>query len=131
MIVDSSALVAILLDEPDAKRYMKVLMTTQNVRVSAVTAVETAIVTIRRAGINAEPDVASLFDVLNIEVVPFGSDQVMLAQEAYRTYGKGRRHPAKLNFGDCFSYALAKVTGEPLLFKGSDFTHTDIASALA
>jgi ribonuclease VapC len=131
MIVDSSALVAVLFDEPDAKRYVKLLMTAQNVRVSAVTAVETAIVTIRHAGINAEPDVVSLFDILNIEVVPFGSDQVRLAQEAFRTYGKGRRHPAKLNFGDCFSYALAKVTGEPLLFKGDDFTHTDVKSALA
>ncbi len=130
MIVDSSALIAILFDEPEARQFMKSLMTTQYVRVSAVTAVETAIVVMRRVGTEAEPDVASLFGILGIEVVPFGPDQVVLAQEAFRTYGKGRS-PARLNFGDCFSYVLAKASGEPLLYKGNDFAQTDIVSALA
>lgn len=130
MIVDSSALIAMLFNEPEARTFMRKLMTSRPVRISAVTAVETAIVTIRKVGLDSEPDVASLFDILNIEVVDFSSTQVKLAQEAFRTYGKGR-HRAALNFGDCFSYALAKAYREPLLYKGNDFVHTDIVSALA
>jgi len=70
------------------------------------------------------------FKEANISVEPVTLEQARLAREAYRDFGKGSGHPAKLNFGDCFAYALAKATGEPLLFKGDDFIHTDISSAL-
>lgn len=129
MIVDSSALIAVLFNEPESRTFTRMLMTSRPVRISAVTAVETAIVTIRKVGLGAEPDIASLFEILGIEVVDFSADYVRLAQEAFRTYGKGR-HCAALNFGDCFSYALSKATGEPLLYKGNDFSQTDIVSAL-
>lgn len=126
MIVDSSVLVAILFGEPDAAALVKGLMDEVRVRVSTATVLETALVVSPALG--AELD--QLIAELGLEVSPFDTEQLSAARTAMETYGKGRGSRAQLNYGDCMSYALAKVTGEPLLFKGEDFTHTDITSAL-
>jgi ribonuclease VapC len=119
MVVDTSALLAILLKEADAG----------HVRLSAATAIELNLVAISRGGAAAVQEVDLLLERCDAEIVPVHGDQVVLARNAFLTFGKGR-HPAKLNFGDCFSYALAKAYMEPLLYKGSDFAQTDIDPAL-
>lgn len=126
MIVDTSVLVALLLREPDAAFLVKVMAHAPARRLSAASYVElTAVVDGRR-----DPVLSSALEVairrLGIEVVPFTPGQARLAREAYRTFGRGSGHPAHLNMGDCFAYALAKDLGEPLLFKGQDFALTDI-----
>ena len=130
MIVDSSALVAIVRDEPDAERYAVALATAPMVAMSAVNWMEAAIV-VDSVG---DPASSRRFDdlvrVARIDVVAVTPEQASLARQAYRDFGRGSGHRARLNFGDCFSYALAANTGRPLLFKGNDFTHTDLASAL-
>jgi ribonuclease VapC len=130
MIVDTSALMAILLEEPGAERFSLALLDAGLARISAATALETAVVAIRRVGPDGESKVDRLFAQFRLEVVPLDREHVQLARAGFRNYGKGR-HEAALNFGDCFSYALAKATGEPLLYKGNDFAQTDIVSALA
>ncbi len=124
MIADSSALVAILNGEPEEDEF-KAAIATHPTRISATTVLEIAIV-IR------EPRY-QLLDVLledtEIAVVPFDGAQARVAREAYARFGKKSGSPARLNLGDCMAYALAKVSGEPLLFKGDDFTHTDITPA--
>lgn len=124
MIVDSSALVAILRDEPEAPEFRH-LVAANPTRVSAATALETAIV---MTGARHH-EVDRLLSDAEIGVVPFDGDHARLAREAYARFGKHPGSKAKLNFGDCMAYALAKDTGEPLLFKGDDFTHTDITPA--
>ena len=126
MIVDSSALVAILFGEPDAAALSRVLMDAVRVRVSTATVLETALVVSPALGTELDQLIAEL----GLEVSPFDTEQLSAARTALETYGKGRGNRAQLNYGDCMSYALAKVTGEPLLFKGDDFTHTDITPAL-
>ncbi len=125
MIIDSSAIVAILRQEPEAEVFAGAVER-HPTRVSAATVLETALV--------LRSPMASALDRLladgRLDIVDFDSTQLRVAREALSTYGRGTGSPAQLNFGDCFSYALAKVTGEPLLFKGDDFTHTDITSAL-
>jgi ribonuclease VapC len=131
VIVDSSALIAVLRSEPDSERILSTLAKSAgNVSISASTLLETHIVVQRLKVEGLEASLTALVDELSIKVASFGSSQQQLAADAHRTYGKGSGHPAKLNFGDCFSYALAKERGEPLLFKGDDFTQTDIESAL-
>jgi ribonuclease VapC len=129
VIVDASALIAVLRDEDDAERIIDVLAASSETRMSAASWLETAIV----VDGNADPVLSRRFDDLiaatGIALEPVTADQVRLARQAYRDFGKGR-HPAGLNFGDCFSYALARLTGEPLLFKGEDFALTDLASAV-
>ena len=131
MILDASAFIAILRDEPEALLFATAIENIAARRISAVNFVEAAVV------IDGSRDaVASRrFDQLCLEaqliVEPVTEAQARIAREAYRDFGKGSGHPARLNFGDCFAYALAKVTGEPLLFKGDDFTHTDIEPAFA
>src|SRR6266851_2843060 len=98
MVIDSSALIALLLGEPETADF-----------VSAIAAASTRLV-----------------GELSVEIIPFTHDQAVIAIAAYRQYGKGSGHPAGLNFGDCFTYALAKLTGEPVLFKGNDFSRTDL-----
>src|SRR6266404_3062462 len=131
MIVDTSALVAILRDEPDAKDCAFAIERSPKRRVSAANFVETALV----IDGSRDPIASRRFDDLvkeaRIVIEPVTETQARIAREAYRDFGKGSGHPAKLNFGDCFAYALAKATGEPLLFKGDDFIHTDIISARA
>lgn len=129
MIVDSSALLAILRDEPEAARCSQAIERAAQRRLSAANFLETAIV----IDGSRDPVASRRFDELIREaallIEPVTENQAQIAREAYRDFGKGSGHPARLNFGDCFAYALAKVTGEPLLFKGSDFSKTDIASA--
>jgi ribonuclease VapC len=130
MIIDASALIAILRDEPDASLYARAIEEATRRRVSAVNFVEAAIV----IDGSRDPVASRRFDELSavaeLIVEPVTREQAQLAREAYRDFGKGSGHPARLNFGDCFSYALAKVTSEPLLFKGEDFAKTDLQSAL-
>ncbi len=131
MIVDSSALMAIVLGEPDGKALLRTLSRTRNRKISAATWVEVHLVV---ESLDQHPAVGDRFGDLmtrlNLEIVAVDADMAWAARSANLTYGKGR-YPARLNFGDCFSYALAKQTGEPLLFKGNDFNQTDIVSALA
>ena len=130
MIIDASALIAILRDEPDASLYARAIEEATLRRVSAVNFVEAAIV----IDGSRDPVASRRFDELStaarLIVEPVTREQAQLAREAYRDFGNGSGHPARLNFGDCFSYALAKVTSEPLLFKGEDFAKTDLQSAL-
>ena len=129
MIVDSSALIAIIFGEPEGDHLLKVLMA-GSPRISAATYFETGMVIDRKAedGFPAEA-FERLLTMTRIEVVPVTRGQAVLARAAYRAFGKGN-HRAGLNFGDCFTYALARETGEPLLFKGDDFARTDIEPAL-
>lgn len=130
MIVDTSAIVAILRDEPDAAQFAGAIDAAKIRRVSAVNWVEAAVV----IDGSRDPVATRKFDdfireaALKIEIVD--AEQARIAREAYRDFGKRSGHPAALNFGDCFAYALAKATNEPILFKGRDFTHTDLTSAL-
>jgi ribonuclease VapC len=125
VIVDSSALVAILWAERDAPAFGHAIEA-RPAQVSAATLVETAIV----LGEEVHTRLDELIQASGLVVVPFDHEQYRIARVAYARYGKGSGSPARLNFGDCFSYALAKTTGQPLLFKGDDFTHTDVEPAL-
>ncbi len=116
MILDTSALVAILRDEPEAAAFARAIAAAPVRRLSVVNWLEAAIVIdVREAGLLLEP---------------VDAEQARIAREAYRDFGRGSGHPARLNFGDCFAYALAKARSEPLLFKGEDFGHTDVESAV-
>lgn len=130
MVVDSSALVAIFLLEPDAPALTRMLATDPRPRVSAANLVETLIVLTSKTRRDVRGDVTDLLGRTDAEVCPVTPDQAWLAGEAFRRFGKGR-HAAALNFGDCFAYALAKELDLPLLFKGDDFAKTDIRPALA
>jgi ribonuclease VapC len=127
MIVDSSALVAMMLSEPESQR-IKAAIGNASCRLAAPTYLESSMVLTSRAGLDAARDLDMVITYLDIEVVPFTRSQASLARDAFHRFGKGR-HPAGLNFGDCMAYALAKETGEELLFKGTDFAQTDIAIA--
>jgi ribonuclease VapC len=126
MVVDTSAVMAILLGEPEAERIARALVSDPRPIMSALTAVETGIVIEARKGANGSREWELLAFKANIEFVAFSSAQHTLALEAWRKYGKGR-HDAALNLGDCCAYALAAHTGQPLLCKGADFAATDIA----
>ena len=130
MIVDASALIAILRGEPDAANYAEAIEAASERRISAANFLETAIV----IDGSRDPVASRRFDDLlreaQIDIEPVTEAQARIAREAYRDFGRGSAHPARLNFGDCFAYALARATGEPLLFKGDDLGHTDIAPAL-
>lgn len=130
MIVDSSALIAILRAEPDAALFAEALATSEVNRLSAASFVETAAV----VDAGGDPVTSRRFDALlkaaRIQIADVTAAQALLARGAYREFGKGSGHPAGLNFGDCFAYALARDLDEPLLFKGNDFVHTDVLPAL-
>jgi ribonuclease VapC len=131
MIIDTSAIVAILRDEPEAVFYARAITEAAVRRVSAVNFVESAVV----IDASRDPIATRRFDDFiteaSIFIEPVTAIQAQISREAYRDFGKGSGHPARLNFGDCFAYALAKTSGEPLLFKGGDFAHTDIVPALS
>ena len=131
MIIDTSAIVAILRDEPEASACANAIANTSSRRVSAVNYVEAAVV----IDGNRDPVASRRFDDLfregNLVVEHVTEAQARIAREAYRDFGKGTGHRAGLNFGDCFAYALAKATGEPILFKGDDFKHTDLTPVIA
>jgi len=131
MIIDTSALIAILRDEPEAAAYAKAVARARSRRVSAVNYVEAAVVIDGSRDPVASRRFDQLFQEADIVVEPVTEAQARIAREAYRDFGKGSGHAAGLNLGDCFAYALAKATGEPILFKGDDFGRTDLTPALA
>lgn len=126
MIVDTSALVAVLLDEPDGPAIARAMSTAPACRISAATYLELAIVVDSRRDAALSGAIDALLRRGRIEVVPFTSAQARIARTAYQQFGRGSGHPAQLNMGDCFAYALARDLGESLLFKGRDFALTDI-----
>jgi ribonuclease VapC len=130
VIVDSSALIAILRQEPGAETLADAIDGAPVVRISAGTMFEASMVADRMQSPGFGQRFDALCERMAMSVAPFDEHQARIAREAYRKFGKGSGHKARLNFGDCFAYALAKVTGEPLLYKGADFGETDVASAL-
>lgn len=130
MIVDTSAIVAIALDEPQRNRLVDVLLDAAEPKISAATIVEIGAVLVRRLAPEDFRRIERLIDQLGVQTVPFDSEQAASATRAYREFGRGSGHPAGLNLGDCYSYALADVTGEPLLYVGDDFSHTDVVAAV-
>jgi len=131
VIVDTSALLAILRAEPDAASYAKAIADATVRRISAANYVEAAAVIDGGHDAIASRRFDELLREARFVIEPVTEAQAHLARQAYRDYGRGSGHPARLNFGDCFAYALARATGGPLLFKAEDFRHTDIAPALA
>ena len=129
MVVDSSAILAIAFGEPDHLPYLKAIDSAETVTMSAATLFECRLVALRKAGEAQENDLLELLAEMKIRVAHFDEAQAVLAADAFRRYGKGR-DKAALNFGDCFSYALAKNLDEPLLYKGGDFARTDVAAAV-
>jgi len=129
MVIDTSVVVAIVLGEPDADAFRAAMKRDRVWLISVASVLESAIVLQKRLGENGESTLDEFLRPLPIEIRPVDMAQLKWARTALKRFGRGR-HPAKLNFGDCFAYALAKTTGEPLLFKGGDFAHTDIAAAV-
>ena len=130
MIVETSALVAIVANEPERAAFIEAIRDDPDPIMSAASYFEAAIIADRRGKSVMATEIDVVVDALEIDVVPFTRAQARIARDAYRDYGKGSGHPAQLNFGDCFAYALAVDSGEPLLYKGADFTHAGIRSAL-
>ncbi len=130
MIVDSSAVIAILAGEPEAAVMTGALETASRIAIAAPTLVELYVVADRARDPRARSALDDLLREIDPRIEPFTAEHAAIARQAHRDYGRGSGHPARLNFGDCFAYALAKATGEPLLYKGDDFVHTDIRSAL-
>lgn len=130
MIIDTSAIIAILGNETEAPRFARAIAGDSSRRVSAVNYVEAAAAIDASRGPVASREFDQLFHETKLVVEPVTPAQARIAREAYRDFGKGSKHPAGLNLGDCFAYALATEAAEPLLFKGNDFKHTDIRSAL-
>lgn len=129
IVVDSSAIIAILLDESDAAAFLNVLAAATDPRLSAVTNYEIRTVAFSRGRERLLNEYELLFETAGLTIAPFDEQQSMLAFEGFRRWGKGI-HPAGLNFGDCAAYALAKSLDAPLLFKGEDFARTDVRLAL-
>ena len=126
MVIDTSALIAILLGEPEAKLFARLIAADASERlVSSFSALEAAIVIQARKGDAGVRELDLLFQSAKLTILSLDAEQVLLARNAYREFGKGR-HPAKLNLGDCCSYALARASKKSLLFKGEDFSKTDI-----
>ena len=129
MIIDTSALIAILRVEDDARDMALAIERAEVRRISAANYLEAAAVIDASRDPVASRRFDELVDTADLQVEPVTHDQARIARDAYRDFGKGSGHKAGLNFGDCFAYALAKDTGEPLLFKGDDFAQTDVAAA--
>ena len=128
MIIDSSAVLAVLFGEADAETYEKGIATASPCRMSVANVLEASIVVESRGGAAAGHELDVFLERAGIELIPVTLEHLEAARRAWRRFGKGH-HPAALNFGDCFAYALAKVENEPLLFKGDDFTRTDVEAA--
>ena len=126
MIIDTSAVVAIVQSEPDAEQLLEAMRDADGLWMATPTALELSIV----LGAERTDRAMDLLRQLGVRLVDFTSAHLLVAQHAHATYGRKSGSPAKLNFGDCMTYALAKVADEPLLFKGDDFTHTDITPAI-
>jgi ribonuclease VapC len=129
LILDSSALLALVFREPGHRRLLGAIAGARWLGVGAPTLAETGIVLETRLGAEARPTLAMLVEEIGLVVVPFEAIHAREAREAFRRYGRGR-HPAALNFGDCLTYAIARVAGQALLFVGSDFRQTDLEPAL-
>jgi len=129
MVIDTSALIAILFGEPEALAFSRAVADESRKLISAFNALETEIVVEARKGEAGGRELDLLLHRAQIEIVAMNADQAELARTAWRKYGRGN-HPAGLNIGDCCAYALAKYSGEPLLFKGIDFSQTDIPAAI-
>ncbi len=130
MIVDTSAVIAILRGEPSAEQLAEAILAAGGARISAASYVEVAAVVDRIGDPVLSRRLDELLAVLGVGLAPFDAAQAMAARAAYADFRKGSGHPAGLNFGDCLSYGLAKAAGEPLLYVGDDFTQTDLAAAL-
>ena len=128
MILDTSALLAVLFDEPEADYFERLIAGAATCRMSAANHLEAAMVVESRMGDEGGRQLHNFVETAGIELAPVRPEQAQAARLAWRRYGRGN-HPAGMNFGDCFAYALAEATGEPLLFKGDDFTLTDIEAA--
>jgi ribonuclease VapC len=128
MIIDTSAMVAILYREPEAEAFTQLIHDADECRISVASYVELSMVVENQLGPEGMRQVEAFFRRAGVTVEPVTVEQGELARQAFLDFGKGR-HKAGLNYGDCFSYALAKATGEPLLFKGDDFSQTDIRTA--
>ena len=129
MVIDTSALIAIMSDEPERHTFNKLIEAAADPCISAASLLETRMVLFTRSGDNAILAVDAFLLKSGMTVVEVSPRLADIAFDAYRHFGKGTGHGADLNYGDCFSYALAKYLGKPLLFKGTDFSQTDIASA--
>jgi ribonuclease VapC len=129
MIVDTSAIIAILAAEPEADRFRQAIVT-HAVKTSAASFLEAAIVLDRRGSAELSAELDRFLNWARARIEPVSATQARIARRAYQEFGRGSGHPARLNFGDCFSYALAIQTAEPLLFKGTDFAHTDVLVAV-
>jgi ribonuclease VapC len=130
MIVDTSAVIAILKNEPEAEAFSDVIDAAKEVRISAASYLESKIVVSKYKNPVLAARLGEIFENPGVQIEPVTVEQAEIAWQAYRDYGKGSGHAANLNFGDCFSYALARVKREPILFKGDDFGHTDLRSAM-
>lgn len=128
IVVDSSAIVAIALNEAESEQFSRVISTNRSL-ISAPTALETHMVLSGRSSASAIKFMDAFLARHAVELVPFDGDLFAIAQQGFETFGRGR-HPAALNFGDCFAYALAKAHNAPLLYKGDDFALTDIRAAI-
>lgn len=128
MVIDTSAIVAILRDEPEAARLERAVVSDPIRLVPATCVLEARMVMVSRRGEHALAEIDLWLSKIEADILPVDADLVEVATQAWLTYGKGR-HPASLNFADCFSYALAKRADEPLLFIGTDFSRTDIEAA--
>jgi ribonuclease VapC len=131
LIVDTSAIMAIVRQELTAGACARALETATSLAISSATYVELHVVGVRSREPIVQQAIAVILNRYPMEIAAFTATQANIANTAYGIYGRGQEHPAKLNFGDCFAYALARERNEPLLFVGDDFTHTDIRSALA
>lgn len=129
MIVDASALVAVLRNEPEGPAFSKILHAADDLCVSAATYLELSIVIDSRGDAALSMEIDELIDRFDIQIEPVTASQAKIARQAYRDYGKGSGHRANLNFGDCFTYALAREKREPVLWKGDDFGHTGLRPA--
>jgi ribonuclease VapC len=125
VVIDTSVIVAVILEEDGFEELALKIGEAETREISAVSYMEASMVLITKRGDGIEAILDKVLAEAEIAIVPVSVTQAQIARQAFRDYGKGR-HPAGLNFGDCFSYALAKQTGEPLLFKGNDFSHTDL-----
>lgn len=129
MIVDASALLAVLLDEPERERFEAAIAHDPLPRISAASYLETGIVVDSRQDPMSSRHLDAFLDRAEIVIEPVTAEQATIARQAYRDFGRGSGHPAGLNFGDCFTYALAKAFDEDVLYRGNDFSHTDLRAA--
>jgi ribonuclease VapC len=125
MVLDTSAILAVLQDEPERRKFNEAIEAAETRSLSTASFVECSMIVESRYGSDGVRDLDLFIAKAQVSLVPVDEEQANLARHAFRKYGKGR-HPAGLNFGDCFSYALAQALGEPLLFKGNDFSQTDV-----